>query len=128
MSEKQSNIATIIAAVIIVIIGSFWYEGRGWPSWKQDIYNYHDDVGCSSHINGLVQERRNAIANALDLRLSCTNPLIAELSQCRASWPNTVLVKKGPFCLNLLWCQFDIKYSLKLQKKKRFPKLHTYIP
>ena len=28
------------------------------------------------HINGLVQERRNSSANALELRLSCTNPLI----------------------------------------------------
>ena len=27
-------------------------------------------------INGLVQERRNSIANALELRLSCTNPSI----------------------------------------------------
>ena len=28
------------------------------------------------NINGLVQERRNSIAKALELRLSCTNPLI----------------------------------------------------
>ena len=28
------------------------------------------------YINGLVQEKCNSIANALDLRLSCTNPLI----------------------------------------------------
>ena len=27
-------------------------------------------------IHGLVQERRNSIANALELRLSCTNPSI----------------------------------------------------
>ena len=26
------------------------------------------------HIDGLVQERRNSIANALELRLYCTNP------------------------------------------------------
>ena len=29
-----------------------------------------------SHFDGLVQERRNSIANTLELRLSCTNPLI----------------------------------------------------
>ena len=29
-----------------------------------------------SHIDGLMQERRNSIANALGLRLSCTNPSI----------------------------------------------------
>ena len=28
------------------------------------------------HIDGLVQERRNSIANALELRLSCTHPSI----------------------------------------------------
>ena len=28
----------------------------------------------ADEINGLVQERRNSIANALELRLSCTNP------------------------------------------------------
>ena len=31
---------------------------------------------CTLHINGLVKERRNSIANALELRLSCTNPSI----------------------------------------------------
>ena len=30
----------------------------------------------AEYINGLVQERRNSIANALELRLSCTNPSI----------------------------------------------------
>ena len=29
----------------------------------------------NDQIDGLVQERRNSIANALELRLSCTNPL-----------------------------------------------------
>ena len=32
-------------------------------------------------VNGLVQERHNSIANALELRLSCTNP-----SMCQVSW------------------------------------------
>ena len=31
-------------------------------------------VMTTFHIDGLVQERRNSIANALDLRLSCTDP------------------------------------------------------
>ena len=31
---------------------------------------------CDAYIDGLVQERRNSIANALELRLSCTNPSI----------------------------------------------------
>ena len=28
------------------------------------------------YMDGLVQEKRNSIANALELRLSCTNPSI----------------------------------------------------
>ena len=37
------------------------------------------------HINGLVQERRNSIANTLELRLSCTNPSIS-LLPCTYPW------------------------------------------
>ena len=29
-----------------------------------------------SHLDGLLQDRRNSIANALELRLSCTDPSI----------------------------------------------------
>ena len=32
------------------------------------IFHYKDEI------DGLVQERRNSIADALELRLSCTNP------------------------------------------------------
>ena len=32
------------------------------------------------YIDGLVQERRNSIVNALELRLSCTNPSIYSAS------------------------------------------------
>ena len=31
---------------------------------------------CHDHLDGLVQERRNSIANALELRLFCTKPSI----------------------------------------------------
>ena len=32
--------------------------------------------GQLGHFDGLVQERRNSIVNALELRVSCTNPSI----------------------------------------------------
>ena len=45
----------------------FIAQRYSWPwSKKFPIYN----------IDGLVQERRNSIANALELHLSCTNPSI----------------------------------------------------
>ena len=34
-------------------------------------------VWSMAHVSGLVQERRNSIANALELRFSCTNPLMS---------------------------------------------------
>ena len=37
---------------------------------------YYTGDKIVSNIDGLVQERRIAIANALQLRLSCTNPSI----------------------------------------------------
>ena len=43
-------------------------------------YAYFDSiVDKYVHGNGLVQERRNSIANALELRLSCTNPSMASM-------------------------------------------------
>ena len=39
----------------------------------QAVYNWS---WVPDYINGLVQERRNSIADALELRLSCTNPSI----------------------------------------------------
>ena len=36
----------------------------------------HCCVRSQQYIDGLVQERRNSIANALELRFSCTNPSI----------------------------------------------------
>ena len=39
-----------------------------------------------SNIDGLMQERRNSIANALELRLSCTNPSICIIRLLELSW------------------------------------------
>ena len=40
------------------------------------------------HTDGLVQERRNSIANQMELHLFCSNPLISnvELSACSIQW------------------------------------------
>ena len=36
-------------------------------------------VGVKLYVDGLAQERRNSIANALELRLYCTSPLIYDI-------------------------------------------------
>ena len=43
------------------------------PSDSAQIQAVCDMLGC---IDGLVQERRNSIANAMELGLSCTNPSV----------------------------------------------------
>ena len=40
------------------------------------VYEVISFLLIQEYFDGLVQERRNSIANALELRLSCTNPLI----------------------------------------------------
>ena len=61
------------------------------PIWCLDIGNHHDDVGCLEYINGLVQERRNSSANALELRLSCTNLSILCMFKINEWWSSNHL-------------------------------------
>ena len=91
------------------------------------------------HIDGLVQERRNSIATALELRLSCTNP---------STWDSIKLIVYGSRgghiyvrelgqlmassrCLNWWWNVFanrilKLTYtSLKAKKLTEFA--HTYL-
>ena len=68
------------------------------------------------HIDGLVQERRNPIANALELHLSSTNPLIGnvfshQLSACSANdkekWSLVTCISDGHF-----WCWYlTVRYQ-----------------
>ena len=63
-------------------------SGKGFApnKWKTSTWTCVDRV-LKHHIDGLMQERRNSIANALELRLSFANSSI---------WPYQVAV-------NLLW-------------------------
>ena len=51
-------------------------------------YSYH-------YVAGLMQEPRNSIANALELRLSCTNPLMCAI-------PSTVFVRHHFVCYSII--------------------------
>ena len=54
---------------------------------------------------GLVQERRNSIANALELRLSCTNPSI---------WHDTVVDLCGiALFSSLVWVEAVPRFNIK---------------
>ena len=60
------------------------------------------------HFSGLVQERRNSNANALELSLSCSNPWISYRLQCIAltMMRHTLGYHRdipGYHCLTLLW-------------------------
>ena len=52
----------------------YLYDVTLLSSWRNNASKGHDNV--YEYFDGLVQERRNSIANALELRLSCTNPSI----------------------------------------------------
>ena len=76
-------------------------------------------ITASYHIDGLVQERRNSIANALEFRLSCTNPLLWYPGASPVSLSDGISAK--PLSLLILAChQFDmqchiiVKFQLKL--------------
>ena len=51
-------------------------------STKAKLNHWYPETLERWHIYGLVQERRNSIANALELLLSCTNPMISNFSVC----------------------------------------------
>ena len=42
--------------------------------WGEHYVNIISDFHFKQHVNGLVQERRNSSALAIELSLSCTNP------------------------------------------------------
>ena len=46
---------------------------------------YSSEITMIDHIDGLVQERRNSIANTLELHLSCINPSIYHSSDVTQS-------------------------------------------
>ena len=55
---------------------SFWLSGRS---------GHTDDQNPWNHVDGLMQERCNSLANALELHLSCINPSCGIIS---SPWVN----------------------------------------
>ena len=60
------------------------------------------------HLDGLVQERCNSIANALELRLSCTNPSICNVLDIKQSgtyhWCEAIWNRAAwSFCFSDQW-------------------------
>ena len=56
----------------------------------RDVFRYSSNDGL--YFDGLMQERRNPIANALELRLSCTNPSSNLHTCCQIMLWSTVTV------------------------------------
>ena len=50
------------------------------------IMNLSSKIYRWGYIDGLVQEKRNSIANALEICLSCTNPSIQDKEAWQALW------------------------------------------
>ena len=66
-------------------IGSLWHQVV-----NSLVYNRRDFVFYGEYFDGLKQERRNSIANALELHLSCTDPSIHDrkvmFPQINSTW------------------------------------------
>ena len=68
----------------------------------------HHEVGFSFYIDGLVQERRYSSALAMELRLSCTDPLICPRSH---SWPHTLFTLYAEPLLQVTFSRWFLSYS-----------------
>ena len=70
----------------------------------------HTDTKPCAYIDGLVQERRNAIANALELRLSYSNPSISgrhgrQICGIVLSSSSSVCTSADGFCKSIICIQ-----------------------
>ena len=72
------------------------------PSWKIQWYLLITGSIITQHFDGLVQEKRNSSALAMELRLSCTNPWNWYKCDNKPSWGNCGVSFYTP-CTTKLW-------------------------
>ena len=77
--------------------------------------NYKQILILYEYVVGLVQERRNSSANALELRLSCTNPLMCD--RCLTN------VNLGFFAI---WDIVSLKYSILCIERPWVPTIYNH--
>ena len=76
MSHYISIVSSLQPLIGIVIILSYKSHCLSIHPSQRSLLHYHGNEFTYQYFNGLVQERRNSIANALELRLSCNDPSI----------------------------------------------------
>ena len=88
-----------------------------------DILHYTETFVCN--IDGLVQERRNSIANALELCLSCTNP-----SRCQSLKIYVPLLpnRKTNHWIEVALPQLQVTLTVKSHVSKNVWTLHIFKP
>ena len=93
-------------------------------------------VNATTHIDGLVQERRNSIANALELHLSCTNPSIRGIFLSEMSYsfpccfqavtpPSWALVPSQPSRVWWRLQEWTCRISMSSRSEMNFPEFVT---
>ena len=75
LSGYASCAEYLISYTLVISVLDFFYFVRYSEKTHSDRDAQHQ-ITIKSQFDGLVQERRNSIANALDLLLICTNPSI----------------------------------------------------
>ena len=78
VQERHNSIANVLELHLSCTNPSKCHQKKLEFSWDKPYITLTGELWgvCSEYFDGLVQERRNSIANALELRLSCTNPSI----------------------------------------------------
>ena len=87
---------------------TWWCDQFETETWQCDNHNGQNWIRSgdiitqsnTSHIDGLVQERRNSSALAVELCLSCTKPGIAWLSGVNMTFFSTLSQSYAPFYVN----------------------------
>ena len=80
-SQCNYNTVTESPSDIHLLSGHLVWDDKGWnnTSWCKTQHNCANSHTLLRNIDGLVQERHISIANALESRLPCTNPLIYKI-------------------------------------------------
>ena len=76
---------------------------------------------CKSHIDGLVQERLNSIANALELHISCTNQLLTHWSYIFLAQTHWFVDMRPKLVITVPYIEYD-KFCLDKKENASFMK------
>ena len=82
-----------------------WWLGEAMSRGISNHVSFNEIFWVQHQVDGLAQERRNSIANTLELRLSCTNPSMWRVAE-----------QQNTFILKLTLGLWEIHFSMKISQ------------